>query len=82
MNRPVSYFAPYSIRECGKALRKSDGGGHTVTQLTHANEARHIFIEHLKATAVFLGLAWVAESTGSVEDFGEGVEVNYSTTTN
>ena len=63
----------------GKLCRDTNGGdGRTIAQLAHANEARHVFIKHLKATAVFLRLAWVAEATGSVEDFGEGVEVNYS----
>lgn len=47
-----------------------------ISQLTHANEAGHIFVEYLEAAAVFFRLARVSESAGSVEDFAERLEVD------
>ena len=49
-----------------------------IPELSHADEARQVLIEHLEASAVFFRLAWVAEAAGSVEYAGEGVEVDYS----
>lgn len=48
----------------------------TVTQLADSNETRQVLVKDLETTAVFLRLARVAETTGSVEDFGEGFEVD------
>ena len=42
-----------------------------VSQLAHANESCHIFVEHLEAAAVFLGLARISEAARSVEYFLE-----------
>jgi hypothetical protein len=49
---------------------------HTVSQLAHTNETCHIFIENLESATVFLRLAGLTETTGAVEDFQEGVEVD------
>lgn len=48
----------------------------TVTQLADSNETRQVLVKDLETTAVFLRLARVAETTGTVEDFGEGFEVD------
>ena len=48
----------------------------TVSKLPHTNEARHILVEHLKASTVFFWLARVSESARSIQDFLEGVEVD------
>jgi hypothetical protein len=45
--------------------------------LAHTNEACHVLVEYLKPPAVFFWLAWVSEATWSVQDFLEGVEVDY-----
>lgn len=50
--------------------------GQDVLELANADEACHVFIKHLKATAIFLGLARVAESARSVQDALERLEVD------
>lgn len=47
-----------------------------IAQLTDADEASHVLVEDLKATAVFFRLARISEAAWSVEDFAEGVEVD------
>lgn len=47
-----------------------------VAELADADEAGEVFVEDLETTAVLFGLAWVAETARSVQDAGEGVEVN------
>ncbi len=42
-----------------------------ISELTHTNEARHVFIEHLEAAAIFFWLARISEAARSVEDFAE-----------
>ena len=48
----------------------------TISQLSHPNEPRHILIEHLETSTVLFRLAGIAETTGAVEDFLEGIEVD------
>lgn len=50
--------------------------GQDVLELADANKARHVFIKHLEAAAVFFGLAGIAEAAWSVQDALEGIEVN------
>lgn len=47
-----------------------------VSELSHANEAREVLVKDLEATTILLWLAGVAETAGSVENAGEGVEVD------
>jgi hypothetical protein len=49
-----------------------------IPQLTNPNKPRHIFIKDLKAATVFLWFTRVPEAAWAVEDFGEGLEINYS----
>jgi hypothetical protein len=49
---------------------------HTVSQLSNTNKARHILIEDLKSTTIFLRLAGLTETTWAVKDFEERVEVD------
>jgi hypothetical protein len=46
--------------------------------LANTDEPGHILIEHLESTAVFIGFARFAETTWSVQDLQEGVEVDYA----
>ena len=48
----------------------------TISQLPHTNEARHVLVKHLKTPTIFFRLARFPESTRSVQNFLEGVEVN------
>nr|POF00917.1 hypothetical protein CFP56_20865 [Quercus suber] len=50
--------------------------GQNVPKLTHTDETGELFVKHLEAAAIFLGLAGVAEAAGAVEDFLEGIEVD------
>ena len=50
----------------------------TVAELSNTNVSCHVFVEDLKATAVFFRLARIAKPAGSIEDFGEGLEINCS----
>lgn len=45
--------------------------------MPNPDETRHILIENLKAATILLGFAGIAESTGAIEDFGEGFEIDY-----
>jgi hypothetical protein len=47
-----------------------------VLELADAYEARHVFVEHLEAAAVFLGNAGVAESARPVENALESLKVD------
>lgn len=49
---------------------------HTISQLPYADKSRHVLIKDLETAAVFLRLTGLAESPGSVEDFGERFEIN------
>ena len=53
------------------------GSEHTVPQLADANEARHVLVKHLEASAVLFGLAGVAEAARPIENLLEGLEVNW-----
>lgn len=55
---------------------KLPGAKHTVSQLSDTNKSSHILIKDLESTTVLLRLAGLTETTGAVEDFQEGVEVN------
>lgn len=48
-----------------------------IFQLADANKTRHVFVEHLEATAIFLRLARVAEAARPIEDALEGLEIDY-----
>lgn len=50
--------------------------GQDISQLAHANEARHILVEDLETTAVVRRVIKIAEATWAVEDTAEGIEVN------
>jgi hypothetical protein len=50
--------------------------GEDVLQLPDTDEARHVLVKHLEATAVFLWLAGVAETAGPVQYPLEHLEVN------
>jgi len=52
-----------------------------VSQLSHANEARHILVKDLEAAAIFFWLAGVAEPAWAVKDFLKGIEVEITTDT-
>jgi hypothetical protein len=47
-----------------------------VSQLTNANETRHVLVKDLEATAVFFWLARVAEAAWAVENLGECFEID------
>jgi hypothetical protein len=47
-----------------------------IPQLANADETRHVLVEYLEAPAVLLGLAGIAEAAWSVEDLGEGLEID------
>jgi hypothetical protein len=47
-----------------------------VSQLSNTNETRHILIEDLETTAIFFWFSRLAESTRTVEDFREGLEID------
>jgi len=49
-----------------------------VPQLPHTNEARHIFVKHLKAATIVFGIVEIAEATRTIEDAREGVKVNWN----
>jgi hypothetical protein len=49
---------------------------HTVAQLSHANESRHILIKHLETATILLRLTGIPETTRTVEDLQEGIEVD------
>lgn len=53
--------------------------GENIAQLTDTDETGHIFVEDLKATAVFFRLARVLEAIWSVQNFGEGIVINCET---
>lgn len=53
--------------------------GQDVLDLADADETRHVLVEHLEATAVFLGLAGIAEAAGAVQDALEGLEIDCAT---
>lgn len=55
---------------------KLSGAKHTVAQLSYTNKSGHILIKDLESTTVLLRLTGLTETTGAVEDFQEGVEVN------
>ena len=48
----------------------------TVAQLPDANKPRHILVEHLEPTTIFLRLARLTETTGAVQDLEKGLEVD------
>lgn len=50
--------------------------GQDVLELADADEARHVLVEDLEATAVLLGLAGIAEATGAVQDALEALKVD------
>ena len=70
-NQELAVVRPNSVFRVGKVERR------TVSQLTDSDEPRHIFIEDLKPTTVFLWFARIAKATGAVEYLGEGFEVDY-----
>lgn len=49
--------------------------GQDVLELTDADKASHVLVEDLEAAAVLVGLAWVAEAAGAIEDALECLEV-------
>ena len=48
-----------------------------VAELAHADEARQVLVEDLEPPAVVFGFAGVAEAAWTVQDLGEGVEVDW-----
>lgn len=82
MRTSIIYFAATSIHSLQQLIHLFVAHllpqiGQNIPQLANTNEARHVFIEYLEASAVFLRLARIAESAWSIENFGEGLEVNY-----
>lgn len=55
-------------------------GNHTVAQLSHTNEPRHILIKHLETTTILLRLTGIAETTRTVENLQEGIEIDCTET--
>lgn len=55
---------------------KWSGATRTVAELSDTNKSSHILIKDLESTTVLLRLTGLTETTGAVEDFQEGVEVN------
>jgi hypothetical protein len=49
---------------------------HTVAQLSHTNEPRHILIKDLETATILLRLAGIPETTRTVEDLQKGIEVD------
>lgn len=47
-----------------------------VSELADSDETCHVFVEYLKAAAIFFWFARISETARSVEDFAEGFEIN------
>jgi hypothetical protein len=52
--------------------------GENILELADTNEARHVLVKDLEATAILLWLTGITEAAGTVEDALEGLEVDCS----
>ena len=66
----ISQHAPF-VCACLEEL-------HTISELSNADETSHILVKDLEASTILFRFTWIPETARSVQDFGEGFEVNYT----